>query len=176
MGFQTSYASAPDSSKLGQLDGIGPTDKVTGYSAAVMPFGRCASYDAAQDKVKLPAAATDVLDANTESRPAAGIVMAQMDLEEQVANVLGVAGANVPSYPIGRPFTLIRKGRVWVWSEQAVSPSDQVFVRYTANGDEKVGNFRKDGDTSKAALLKGARFATITTAAGLVLLEINLPN
>lgn len=176
MGFQTSYASAPDAAKLGMLDGVGPTDKVTGYGAAVIPFGRVVAYNAAQDKVKLPAAATDILDANSESRPVAGVVIAQLDMEEQDANVLGVAGANVPAYPIGRPFGLVRKGRIWVWSEQAVSPTDQVFVRYTASGDNVVGNVRKDADTATAALLKGARFATITTGAGLVLLEVNLPN
>jgi hypothetical protein len=175
MGFQTSYASAPDSAKLGMLDGIGPTDKVTGYSAAVQPVGRLVVYNSAQDKVKLPAAATDILDANTESRPVAGIVMAQQDMEEQVANVLGVAAANVPAYPIGRPFTLVRKGRIWVWSEQAVCPTDRVYVRYTASGDNVVGNFRKDADSTTATYLLGARFATETTAAGLVLLEINLP-
>lgn len=175
MGFQTSYASAPSSAKLGMLDGIGPTDKVSGYSAAVQPVGRVVSYNAAQDKVKLPAAATDILDANSESRPVVGVVIAQLDIEDQAANTLGVAGANVPAYPIGRPFTVLRKGRVWVWSEQAVAPTDQVFVRYTASGNEVVGNVRKDLDTDKAALLVGARFATITTGAGLVLLELNLP-
>lgn len=176
MGFQTSYASAPDSAKLGMLDGVGPTDKVTGYSAAVQPVGRVVVYNGAQDKVKLPAAATDILDGNTESRPVAGVVLAQLDIEDQAANVLGVAAANVPAYPISRPFSVLRKGRVWVHAEQAVSPTDQVFVRYTAAGDNVVGNVRKDADTAKAALLKGARFASITTDAGLVLLEINLPN
>lgn len=176
MGFQTSYASTPDAAKLGQLGDIGFNDIVSQYSAAIIPVGRVVCYDAAVDKVKLPAGTTDIADANTESRPVAGVAISELNIEEQDANVLGVAGANVPAYPIGRAFSVLRKGRVWVWSEQAVAPTDQVFVRFTAAGDEKVGNVRKDADAGKAVNLKGARFASVTTGAGLVLLELNLTN
>lgn len=174
--MQTSYVQTPDAGQLGLLADTSPSNIVTGFSDAIIPWGRLVSYDGAQDKVKLPAAATDILDANSESRPVAGIVVASKAYEKQPDNTLGVADANVPVYPAKAAFSVIRTGVVWVWSEQAVSPTDQVFARHTASGNEKPGNFRKDADTANAALFKGARFLTETTAAGLVQIEINLTN
>jgi len=174
--MQTSYSQNPAAGQLGLLADSSPSRIVTGFSDAVIPWGRMVSYDAAQDKVKLPAAATDISDANSESRPVAGIVVASKALEEQPANTLGVADADVPAYPALTAFSVIRQGVIWVWSEQAVAPTDQVFVRHTASGNEKPGNFRKDADTANATLLQGARFMTETAAAGLVQVEINLTN
>jgi len=177
MGFQTEYTMAPDISRLGLVDGVGPTEKVTGYGDTVIPFGRVVVYGGAKDKVRLPASATDIADTNSESRPVVGVVLAQQDMENQPENTLGVSGANVPAYPATRPFSVMRKGRVTVWCEQAVTPLDQVFVRFTANGGNVQGNVRKDADgtTATAALLKGVRFADPITGPGLVILEINLP-
>lgn len=174
--MQTSYTQNPAAGQLGLLADASDSNIVTGYSAAVIPFGRLVSYGAAQDKVILPAAATDILDANSESRPVAGIVVMSKALEEQPANTLGVAGADVPAYPALTAFGVIRKGVIWVWAEEAVVPTDQVFVRHTAAGNEVPGNFRNDDATATCALLKGARFLTETTAAGLVQVEINLTN
>lgn len=173
---QTSYAEQFTVGQLGQLADQGFTDKVSRYSAAVIPFGRLVALDTNPGKVKLPAAATDILDANSESRPVEGIVISTQAIQEQATNTLGVANANVPAYPIGYNFSVLRKGRVWVWAEEAVTPADQVFVRHTAAGNNKPGNFRQDADTANAALLKGARFMSTTTGAGLVLVEINLTN
>lgn len=173
---QTTYSENPAIAQLGLLGDNGMTDKVSRYSAAVIPYGRCVSLDTTPGKVKLPAAALDILDANSESRPVEGIVIRTDAIEEQAANSLGVAAANVAAYPIGYNFSVLRKGRIWVWAEEAVTPADQVFVRHTASGDEIPGNFRQDDDTTTAALLKGARFMSTTTAAGFVLLEVNLTN
>lgn len=174
--MQTSYAEQLTAAQLGMLGDQGMTDKVSRYSAAVIPFGRVVSFDTTSGKVKLPAAATDILDANSESRPVEGIVIATQAIEEQATNTLGVADANVPAYPIGYNFSVLRKGRIWLWAEEAVTVTDQVFVRHTAAGNEKPGNVRNDAATATCALLKGARFMTSTTGAGLVLVEINLTN
>jgi hypothetical protein len=174
--MQTSYAENLAGAQLGMLGDAGFTDKVSRYSAAVIPYGRCVIFDTTPGKVKLPAAAADVLDANSESRKVEGIVLRTEAIEVQPDNVLGVAGANVPAYPIGYSMSILRKGRVWVWAEEAVTVTDQVFVRHTAAVNEVPGNFRQDVDTANAELLHGARFLTATAAAGLVLLEINLTN
>lgn len=172
---QITYQETPDVGRLGQLAYAENTKKSTGYSDAVIPFGRLVSYDSAHEKVKLPAAATDILDANSESRPVAGIAIATLDIENQDTNTLGVNNANVPAYPISNALPILREGDVWVWAEQAVAKTDQVFVRHTASGVNKPGNFRKDADTANAALLKGAEFVTETTGAGLVVVRLNLP-
>lgn len=172
---QTTYQETPDVGRLGLVAYAEHTKKSTGYSDEVLPFGRLVVYDAAHEKVKLPAAATDILDANSESRPVAGIIIATQDIENQVANTLGVANADVPSYPIAFALPILRDGDVWVWVEEAVVKTDQVFVRYTASGNNKPGNFRTDADTATAALLNGASFVTETTGAGLAVVRLNLP-
>lgn len=70
--------------------------------------------------------------------------------------------------------TLVRRGRIWVYAEKAVTRDDAVYVRYTASGGNVPGNFRDDDDTSKALRLYGCRYLTETTGAGLVGLEIDL--
>jgi hypothetical protein len=172
---QTTYAEEFAQAQLGMLADAAENNIVSRYSDNVAPFGRCVVRDTVDGKVKLPAAILEILDGNGESRPVEGIVVMSQAIEEQPENTLGVADANVPAYPAQYAFSVMRKGTVWVWSEQAVSPTDQVFVRAIASGDEKPGNFRKDADTANAAQLKGARFASTTTGAGLVLLEIDLP-
>ncbi len=74
----------------------------------------------------------------------------------------------------GNLISVMRRGRIWVNVEEAVTPADSVFVRYTASGANVPGNFRTDADTSKALQLYGCRFASITTGAGLAILEIDL--
>lgn len=79
-------------------------------------------------------------------------------------------------YKAGRPIRLRRRGRIYVYSDQAVAPGDPVYLRYTvSSGGIVAGNFRKDGDTSKAAQLSGVQWGGKITAAGLVILELNLP-
>lgn len=172
---QLTYATEFTEAQLGMLADASENNIVSRYSALPMPFGRCVIRDGADDKVVLPSAILDIEDANGESRKVEGIVVMSQAVEEQPENTLGVADANVPAYPANYSYSVMRKGVVWVWSEQAVSPTDQVFVRAIASGDEKPGNFRKDADTTNAAQLKGARFASTTTAAGLVKVEIDLP-
>ena len=172
---QTAYAKQLTSGQLGMLGDASENNIVSRYAAAAIPVGRVVVFDTTNGKVKLPAAATDILDANSESRPVEGVIVHSQAIESQAANTLGVAGANVPAYPANYEFSVLRKGVIWVWAEEAVTITDQVFVRHTAAGNEKPGNVRNDAATVTCALLKGARFASVTTGAGLVLLEVNLP-
>lgn len=172
---QTSYSEEFDPAQLGMLADASENDVVSRYSDNPVPFGRLVVRDGADDKVKLPAAALDILDANSESRPVAGIAIMSQAIEEQPENTLGVADANVPAYPANYAFSVLQDGEAWVWAEEAVDPTDQVFVRHTASGNEKPGNFRQDADTANAAQLKGAKFMSTTTGAGLVKVRIKLP-
>ncbi len=70
---------------------------------------------------------------------------------------------------------LVRKGRVWVSSETAAYQGREVYVRMVAGGGESLGANRATPDANDCAILRGARFASTTTAAGLVLVEFNLP-
>lgn len=68
---------------------------------------------------------------------------------------------------------LMRKGRIWVVSEDAVDTVGlPAFVRFT---DGVLGSFRTDADTADAVALPGATFRSTTSGVNqLVILELNL--
>lgn len=172
--MQTSYPTQPNAGKLGQLTDASDHDIVSRYSAAKIPFGRFVSFDTTSGKVKLPAAATDIIN-STSYAVSEGIALENPSKECTDENTLGVAGANAAAHDIGDAIPVLKRGRCFVYTEQAVGPTDAVYVRYTASGNNVVGNFRKDDDTSKAASLgENARFVGTTTGAGLVEIDIRL--
>jgi len=75
----------------------------------------------------------------------------------------------------GEVASLLSQGRAWVNSEDAVAEGGPVYVRMTAGDGEYVGALRGAPDSTDCALLQGARWATTTAAAGLALVELNLP-
>jgi len=80
-------------------------------------------------------------------------------------------------YTAGSAMAILRQGRIWVNVEDAVTAGGDVYVRYaaSANGDQ-LGAIRSDGDSSSAAQLTGAVFATTqATPGGLAIVEINKP-
>lgn len=78
-------------------------------------------------------------------------------------------------YQQGEEITVKRKGRIWVYTEVATAVNDPVFLRHTVNAALVPGDFRIDADTARADQILNARWITATTAAGLAVLEINLP-
>jgi hypothetical protein len=63
----------------------------------------------------------------------------------------------------------VKKGCVWVLTDQAVKRGDPVFCRFTATtGISIKGVFRKDGDTSRAFQIPGAEFLKDAVAGALV--------
>jgi len=79
-------------------------------------------------------------------------------------------------YEIDEEFPMMKKGRIWVHSEQAVNPTLAVFLRHTTSTTEVPGDFRVDIDTDKGIDVSAvASWVSTTAAAGLALLEINLP-
>jgi hypothetical protein len=172
--MQTSYPTEPVAGKLGQLSDAGDHDIVSRFSAAIIPFGRAVSYGGAESKVKLPAAATDVQTAG-DFGMFEGIALEDPSKECTAENTLGVAGINAAIHEIGDAIPVLKRGRCFVYTEQAVAPSDPVFVRFTASGNNVVGNFRKDLDTDKAvAAGEKIHFVGVTSGAGLVEVDIRL--
>lgn len=79
------------------------------------------------------------------------------------------------TFASGEVSPAVRKGRVSVTTEEAVSEGRDVYVRMVATGDEVVGAFRDTPDANDCAMLRSARWASTNSAAGLALLDINLP-
>lgn len=81
-----------------------------------------------------------------------------------------------PEYAIGAMVTIVKKGKVWMKAEDAVTFGNTVFVRYTVNGGLDVGRVRSDADTAKAGELLASKFHnTVGGTEGWVEVEINLP-
>ena len=68
-----------------------------------------------------------------------------------------------------------RTGRFYVNCEQAATKGAQVYVRYVAGaGGTNIGYARTDIDTASAEAVN-ATFAETITAAGLIAVELNMP-
>jgi len=128
--------------------------------AAAMKIGYLASLDSGNgdDAVKAPAASTDVTDTPS------GFIAHTHALES--------SETGDPQFPVKSALNIMRKGRIWVPVEDAVTVGAGVYVRFQ-NGSE--GLCRSDADAGNAALLPSAKFVTSTTGAGLAMVEINLP-
>lgn len=77
-------------------------------------------------------------------------------------------------YEIGEVVSVVRKGYIFVYSEQAVNKGDPVYYRITANTapNDVIGRFRKDSDSGKAVLLASATFEKTISAAGITIIRI----
>lgn len=126
-----------------------------------IPFGR-GLVVTADGIVTLPDSASDVF---------AGIAVHK---QKAITN-----GETTTQYADDEEVLVLRRGRIWVVAEEAVNPTDEVWLR---TGDtyqgHLPGNFRTDDDGSSEPICKritNAKWVNVTTEAGLALLEINLP-
>lgn len=101
-------------------------------------------------------------------------------------NLMGVSffedTAPANPYAVGDQVPVLRKGKVWVLVEEAVTPASSVFVRHAAGtggtAAKPLGGFRASADSNTSATLVSidvARYLTSASADGLALLAINLP-
>lgn len=113
----------------------------------------------------LPTLVTQITDVGT----VLGVTVHTQAIEQAVLN------ANNVGYPLAYAMSVLRRGRIWVYVEDAVVAGAQAFVRAVATGSEKLGAFRSDVDGTDAGALPGSRFKLTAGAGELTILEINLP-
>ncbi len=128
-------------------------------NALAMPAGIFVAYDAADDAVKIPAAAGSV------TTTGCGFVKHDMAKERQQSQTV--------DFPAKAGVTVMRRGRMRVLTEDLSTFGGQVFVRITANGAGKLqlGAVRSDADGGTATALPGCRFIRTLAATGLTELE-----
>ena len=142
----------------GGLADVGKNDIVSEVSAADMNFG-IGVDKLATGLIAVPAATGFLF---------GGIVVQTL---KDIPRATGVA-----LHEDGDAVPVLKKGRIWVYSEQAHDPTDPVYLRHTVNAALNPGDFRIDADTAKADDVSAwARWVGVTTAAGLAELEINIP-
>jgi hypothetical protein len=168
--MQLTYNDSPAAARKGMIgDGGALTAEVI---AALMGedivHGRFVT-DQFDGSVLLPAA-----DASTDKL--LGILVASHAIES-------VNDGEEPTVKSGTQGNILRKGRIWVWCEEAFDPSSDVLhVRFTANGAGKYpGQVLAGVDGGKADELGASgygvthRVLNALTEAGLLQIEINLP-
>ena len=173
MTLQTKYKFTHDPLQQGMISSCIPCEKITAFSNEELEFGLGVAYagevgDGNSPKVALPSATGFYF---------AGITCHTHKQNKGSDDRLDVIeGTDKANYAIGDDITLLKKGRIMVWSEQAVEPGDPVFLRHTVNGAGTAsGQFRKDVDAANADQIANAQWVGKIATAGRVELEINLP-
>lgn len=148
----------PAAALKGGLGDSGPNDLFSGVSAVDIAFG-----------LGLQMLSTGILALpSAVDQDFAGVAV---QTQKAVQRASGLA-----LYEIDEAITMLKKGRIWVYSEQAVNPSLAVFWRHTTTTTELPGDYRVDIDTDKATDISTlATWVSVTTGAGLAQLDINLP-
>lgn len=70
---------------------------------------------------------------------------------------------------------IVAQGTLAVQTEVATKPADSVYTRFIQNANGSVGDFTNVVDSSTCLALTGAKYQQLSTAAGLTLLTLNLP-
>ena len=157
MSPQTNY-DEPAAALKGGLGDSGPNDLFSGVSAADINFGLGLQI-LTTGLLALPSAV---------DQDFAGIAV---QIQKAIPRATGIA-----LYEADDAISMIKKGRIWVYAEQAVNPTLAVFWRHTTTTTELPGDFRVDIDTDKATDISAyATWVSVNAGAGLALLDINLP-
>jgi len=161
--MQTSYSVKQAASFAGLIaDTYQGKDIVTKVNEdGVIYIGRLVSFDDGDLTAKHPAAAADI------TGKAIGVVAHSHNNQSKNDGL-------DPNYEIKKPFDVMKKGRIWVKSEDAVTAyNSTVNVRYVA-GSGVVGGFLGAAVSMETAVLPNARWITSCGAGELAVLEVNL--
>lgn len=163
---QTAYSINMSEGKNGSLADSGDNDilsVINPVGGVALPYGRLAVSNGTEGQAKLPTVATDI----TTAANVRGVVLGQQNIESDASGD--------PEHPVGSVVSVLRKGRVYVKVEEAVTDGSDVYVRFAAGGNG-LGSF---GDTAGAgpdrAILAGARYVKGAAANGLAIVDFNLP-
>ena len=75
-------------------------------------------------------------------------------------------------YAENREMNILNFGYVWVITEDACVPGDDVFFRHTITGVEELGTLRTDADGTDADQIPGATFESTAGAGELALVKL----
>lgn len=158
--MQTSYNVNQPAGEEGLKYDLGHTDVVSKNSdSEKLLVGKLVSRGAEELEVKSPAAATDI------TASALGIVLKSHDVQTDPSS-------SEQCLPIGKPASVMKKGRAWVKVEDGCVYGGAVNVRYAGTGSK--GAFLGTAVTNETAVLPGAKFITSAGAGELAVVEINL--
>lgn len=151
---QLSYTLQTEVAVAGMQADLNPSE-INSYNATeAMDFGLMVAKVAGDDDgIALPTGASDVLVGGT------------------VRDLTKVSG----DYQLGDTAGIMKKGKLYFKVEVAVTPDDDVFVRFASgSGGTTLGILRTDADTATAVQVTNARFMTSADAGGFAVVDLNL--
>lgn len=166
--MQTSYAEMPVA--FAGMKADASDDQVDSYAqgeaSAEIPFGVMVCQGTAGGTSGTPDKAILPVDANSVP---VGVVVHSHDYDSRTE--LGTTGLKPKTM-----LSVMRRGRIWVQVEDAVTVNAPAFYRYTSDGgsNTQVGKFRSDADSAKALKVRGAIYKTAASAGGFAILELDM--
>lgn len=138
-----------------------------------IPFGVLVSRDDStlpnkEDIAMLPNIAGDI----TSIKNAFGVAIHQHTIEQNIGGVNNLGYAPVSE------MSVIKRGRVWVETEDVVTQASDVYVRHIAGAGEQRGAFAGAADASDNSVLPHARWfkgSQVVNGINLAVLELSLP-
>jgi hypothetical protein len=134
--------------------------------AGEVKFGCVVTKGASTELIVHPDAAAEI----TDEKLVRGIVVATKEQENQAS------GTGEPGYKVKSVVPVMRKGRIWVKSEDAITEgTSTVNVRYASGaGGTQLGAFRGAAVSMETAVLPKSKWKTSCGAAELAIIEIDL--
>jgi hypothetical protein len=150
--MQLTYSSSLVAGALGTVCAHERSLAVVNLTGATIEDGRFLAYDSTGDNfARLPTGSGDKL-----------------------IGVNSIVSTNVNGFANNTVGSALVKGNVYVYTNDAVTPADPVYVQYTVNSTRALGTVGKTDDTSKAVLVAGARFMASASAGSIVEIAVNL--
>lgn len=149
-------------------------------SGAAIPFGVLVATDNSpssndQYAVEIASAATGIVGMAVSSLTMEGV----SGSSAYTPNPTPVYSDGRVGYPDKETINVVSKGVVWVYTVEAIALGDAVrFYKADYSGTTAgalLGRFGKTAVATKTVAVTGARWLSETSAAGLVLLEIDIP-
>jgi len=175
MAPQTSYAiNIPAVSYPGQIADSGEVLDILSAAAyaAAMTYGTLAITDETNTTTfeflaaRAPSASGDITVVGAQL----GIVVADQARAQNPAFTL-------PVYPQYSSVPCMRRGRIWVNAETAMTDGSSPYVRFASGaGGTTLGNFRNSADTATAVQAATGQLLVrgTTTGAGYAVIEVNI--
>jgi len=162
--FTATFTNTNAKGETGSGD-VAKTTTTANVTGNPVPFGRGLARNATAGQAVLPSATSFTFE---------GVSINRAKALAKDSTGLGTATAQ---WDEAEAMSVLRKGRIWVIPEDAVTPESDVYIRHTASvtAGETPGRFRTDGDSATADQLSNARWITSASAGALAVLEINTP-
>lgn len=165
--MQTSYSINQSAGRPGAIADSAMVQDIETYKnpAGIVLFGHLVVRGADTESIIPPAAAASI----TDEKLVRGIVVASHEMESNRDGLL-------PNYVANSVVPVMRKGRIWVQSESAITEgTSTVNARFAVGAGSRLGALRGAADSTFTAVVPKAKWKSSTGGTEqLAVLEIDL--